>query len=56
MSETWIMSSGLTCSLMKSVMGVSTKAGHSAVDLMPASPSSLCIACVKATTAALVAL
>src|SRR5437764_762523 len=30
-----IMSSADTCSLTKSVMGVSTNAGHSAVDLMP---------------------
>jgi hypothetical protein len=50
------MSSGLTCSLTKSVIGVSTNPGHSAVLLIPWAPSSLCIACVKPTTAAFVAL
>jgi hypothetical protein len=42
--------------LTKSVIGVSTKAGHRAVDLMPSDLSSPCMACVKPTTAALVAL
>ena len=35
MSSGLIISSGATCSLTKSVIGVSTKAGQSAVDLMP---------------------
>jgi hypothetical protein len=50
------MSSALTWSLTNSVIGVSTNAGQSAVDLMPCVPRSLCIACVKPTTAAFVAL
>jgi hypothetical protein len=41
--------------LVKSVIGVSTNAGHSAVDLIPCVASSLCIDWVKPTTAALVA-
>ena len=50
MSDVWIIASGGTCSLTKSVIGVSTNPGHSAVDLMPSAPSSLFIACVKPTT------
>ena len=48
-----IISSAGTGSLTKSVIGVSTNAGHSAVDLMPSGASSLFIACVKPTTRAL---
>ena len=48
-----IISSALTWPLTKSVMGVSTNAGQSAVDLMPCDPSSLFIASVQPTTACL---
>jgi hypothetical protein len=41
--------------LAQSVIGVSTKAGQSAVDLMPFVDSSRCIAGVKPTTANFVA-
>jgi hypothetical protein len=50
MSDVWIIASGGTCSLTKSVIGVSTHAGHSAVDLIPRPPSSWFIASVKPTT------
>jgi hypothetical protein len=55
MSDVWIIASGATVPLTKSVIGVSTKPGHSAVDLMPSSLSSWFIACVKPTTANFVA-
>ncbi len=55
MSSGRIMSSAATLSLTKSVIGVSTKAGQSAHDLMPSPPISLFIAWVKPTTPALVA-
>ncbi len=55
MSDGWIIVSAGTCSLTKSVIGVSTKPGQSAVFLIPALPSSLFIACVKPTTPCLVA-
>src|ERR687886_2914946 len=41
---------------MKSAIGVSTNAGHSAVDLMPSPASSLLMAWVNPITAAFVAL
>ena len=44
MSSGWIISSAGTCSRTKSVIGVSTKPGHSASDLIPSPLSSLCIA------------
>ncbi len=49
-----IVSAG-TCSLTNSVIGVSTKPGHRAVDLIPSAASSLFIAWVKPTTPCLVA-
>lgn len=55
MSDVWIIWSGATASLTKSVIGVSTNAGHSAVDLIPCVPSSRFIDCVKPTTANFVA-
>ena len=55
MSSGRIMSLAATLCLTKSVIGVSTNAGHSAHDLMPSPPSSLFMAWVKPTTAALVA-
>src|SRR5689334_16688732 len=54
-SRVEIISSGLTCSLMKSVIGVSTQPGASATDFTPSAPSSSFIASVKATRPALVA-
>ena len=51
----WIIFSGSTSPLMKSVIGVSTKAGHSATLLIPSFSSSWFIDCVQPTTAALVA-
>ena len=41
---------------MNSVIGVSTKPGHSASDLIPSALSSLFIACVQPMTANFVAL
>ncbi len=49
------MSSADTLPLMKSVIGVSTKAGQRAVDLIPSPPISLFMASVKPITPALVA-
>ena len=49
------MSSGLTCSLTKSVIGVSTKAGQRAVTWMPSWATSFWVAWLKPITAALVA-
>src|SRR3954468_22585985 len=50
-----IISSAGTCSRMNSVIGVSTKPGHSASDFTPSPLSSLFMDCVQLTTAALVA-
>src|SRR5471032_1291376 len=50
-----IICSAGTCCLANSVIGVSTKAGQSAVDLMPWGASSLFIASVQPTTPCLVA-
>ena len=45
-SAVWIIASGGTCSLMKSVIGVSTNPGQSATDLTPSPLSSVFMACV----------
>src|ERR1700730_18500763 len=55
MSSGRIVYYGLTCSLTKSVMGVSTKAGHRAVDLTPSGDSSRFMDCVQPTTPCLAA-
>jgi hypothetical protein len=55
MSSGRIISEAGTCSLTKSVIGVSTNAGHSAVDLIPSALNSLFIASVQPTTPCFVA-
>src|SRR3954451_14629467 len=54
-SRVEIISSAATCSLMKSLIGVSTHAGASATDLTPCLPSSSFMASVKAIRPAFVA-
>ena len=55
MSEGRIISSAGTSSRTHSVIGVSTKPGHSASDLIPSPLSSLFMDCVQPTTANFVA-
>ena len=55
MSSGWIIFSLGTLSWTQSVIAVATKPGQSAVHWIPSSASSLWLACVRPTTACLVA-
>ena len=55
MSSGRIISSASTCSLTKSVIGVSTKPGHSAVTWIPSAETSFWVDWLKPTTPCLVA-